>query len=140
MTDPFSVTCPHCGAKPGDKCTTPSGKTTPEPHMTRQTEADKPIVTKTGKVLTDADIEALADEAEAGYDVSHLRPKPLDIARLPLPHKLRHRVRAHGYVWCDHHCGIHDASIDSFGEGATECKPHNWRRVYVETDDKAETF
>ena len=28
--------------------------------------------TKTGKVLTDADIQALADEAEAGYDVSHL--------------------------------------------------------------------
>lgn len=26
-------------------------------------------VTKTGKVLTDEDIEALADEAEAGYDI-----------------------------------------------------------------------
>lgn len=31
-----------------------------------------PYVTKTGRVLTDADIEALADEAERGYDVSHL--------------------------------------------------------------------
>jgi nicotinamidase/pyrazinamidase len=30
------------------------------------------LVTKTGRVLTDADIEALADEAEAGYDVSHI--------------------------------------------------------------------
>ena len=29
---------------------------------------DDPIVTKTGKVLTDADIEALADEAEMGYE------------------------------------------------------------------------
>lgn len=28
--------------------------------------------TKTGCVLTDADIHALADEAERGYDVSHL--------------------------------------------------------------------
>ena len=28
--------------------------------------------TKTGKILTDDDIQALADEAEAGYDVSHL--------------------------------------------------------------------
>ena len=28
--------------------------------------------TKTGKVLTNEDIEALADEAERGYDVSHL--------------------------------------------------------------------
>lgn len=27
------------------------------------------FVTKTGKVLTDADIEKLADEAERGYDV-----------------------------------------------------------------------
>ena len=33
--------------------------------------------TKTGKILTDADIEALADEAEAGYDVEHLKGKPL---------------------------------------------------------------
>ena len=30
--------------------------------------------TKSGKTLTDADIEALADEAEQGYDVSHLQP------------------------------------------------------------------
>lgn len=34
-----------------------------------------PAVTKTGKVLTDADFEALADEAERGYDVSHLKPR-----------------------------------------------------------------
>lgn len=33
-------------------------------------------VTKTGKVLTDADIEALADEAERGYDVSKIKPRP----------------------------------------------------------------
>lgn len=33
-------------------------------------------VTKSGKVLTDADIEAFADEAERGYDVSHLVGKP----------------------------------------------------------------
>ena len=38
--------------------------------------AEGPWVTKTGKVLTDADIEALADEAEQGYDVSHLKGKP----------------------------------------------------------------
>src|SRR5215470_11620816 len=29
--------------------------------------------TKTGRVLTDADIQALADEAERGYDVEHLK-------------------------------------------------------------------
>ena len=31
--------------------------------------------TKTGLVLTDADIAALADEAERGYDLSRLRPR-----------------------------------------------------------------
>lgn len=31
--------------------------------------------TKTGKELTEADIEALADEAERGYDVSQLHPR-----------------------------------------------------------------
>ena len=32
--------------------------------------------TKTGKVLTDRDIENLADEAERGYDVEELRRRP----------------------------------------------------------------
>lgn len=32
-------------------------------------EDDSPIVTKTGRVLTDEDIEALAAEAERGFDV-----------------------------------------------------------------------
>lgn len=31
-------------------------------------------VTKTGKTLTNSDIERLADEAEQGYDVEHLQP------------------------------------------------------------------
>jgi hypothetical protein len=35
----------------------------------------KHLHTKTGKVLTDDDIQALADEAERGYDVSHLRER-----------------------------------------------------------------
>ena len=39
--------------------------------------------TKTGKVLTDADIEALADEAERGYDVSHLIGKPSRRSTMP---------------------------------------------------------
>jgi hypothetical protein len=30
--------------------------------------------TRTGKTLTDSDMERLADEAEQGYDVSHLQP------------------------------------------------------------------
>lgn len=52
-------------------------------------DTDEPLVTKTGKVLTDADIQALADEAEAGYDVSHLAPAVavalLDVASVDHP-------------------------------------------------------
>lgn len=39
----------------------------------RVTAQGEEYVTKTGKVLTQTDIEALADEAEAGYDVSKLK-------------------------------------------------------------------
>ena len=36
----------------------------------------KPVYrTKTGRILTDADIQALADEAERGYDVEQLLQK-----------------------------------------------------------------
>jgi hypothetical protein len=35
-------------------------------------QTDDPIVTKTGKVHTDVDVKASADEAERGYQVSHL--------------------------------------------------------------------
>lgn len=38
-------------------------------------EKTKPYRTKTGKVLTDADIEAMADEAERPYDVETLETR-----------------------------------------------------------------
>lgn len=34
-----------------------------------------PLVTATGKVLTDGDVEALADEAERGYDVRNVKER-----------------------------------------------------------------
>lgn len=34
------------------------------------------FVTKSGRVLTEADIDALADEAEHGYDLSKWTPRP----------------------------------------------------------------
>jgi hypothetical protein len=40
-----------------------------------RSESEFHIHTKTGKVLTNEDLQALADEAEAGYDVSHLRER-----------------------------------------------------------------
>jgi hypothetical protein len=39
---------------------------------TRIEDISEEYVTKSGRVLTDADIQELADEAERGYDVSHL--------------------------------------------------------------------
>jgi hypothetical protein len=48
--------------------------------------SDKPetkYVTPKGRELTDADIEALSDEAEQGYDVSNLPPSdPKELERL----------------------------------------------------------
>jgi hypothetical protein len=38
-------------------------------------EKTKRYRTKSGKVLTDADIEALADEAERGYDIEVLKSR-----------------------------------------------------------------
>ncbi len=36
-------------------------------------ESSQPFTTKTGRVLSEADIESLADEAERGYDVEDLK-------------------------------------------------------------------
>ncbi|MDA8076010.1 MAG: CopG family transcriptional regulator [Actinomycetota bacterium] len=36
----------------------------------------RPYRTKTGRLLTDADVEALADEAERGYDADQLAKRP----------------------------------------------------------------
>ena len=38
-------------------------------------ETSRTYTTKTGRVLTDADIEELADEAERGYDVDELKSR-----------------------------------------------------------------
>ena len=35
----------------------------------------KPVKTRTGRVLSDAEIEALADQAESGYDVEQLKTR-----------------------------------------------------------------
>jgi hypothetical protein len=43
-----------------------------DPSSIRGRAFDEPYVTKTGKVLSDADIEKLSEEAERGYDVERL--------------------------------------------------------------------
>lgn len=40
----------------------------------QQSQPDDVLRTATGKVLTDADVQALADEAERGYDLAAIRP------------------------------------------------------------------
>lgn len=43
----------------------------------REALADEPYVTKTGKVLSEEEIEGYVEEAEAGYDVDRIKPLPL---------------------------------------------------------------
>jgi hypothetical protein len=70
--------------------------------------AEKTHKTKTGKVLTDADIEKMADEAERGYDVEELlkrrrgRPMlgtgPAEVVPVRLDPDLKHAVEARAEV------------------------------------------
>ena len=63
----------------------------------------KPYITKTGRVLNDADIEALADEVASEIDVSTLKPRrgrpplvggPADVVPVRLDANLRAAVEA----------------------------------------------
>lgn len=54
--------------------------------------SDEQYVTQTGKVLTDSEIDALADEAERGYDVSALKP-PVEDAYAAHVERLRAQER-----------------------------------------------
>jgi uncharacterized protein (DUF4415 family) len=68
------------------------------------TEPAKTYRTKSGKVLTDAEIEALADEAEQGYDVAVLKTRrrgrpmlgaaPSEVVPVRLDPDLRQAVEA----------------------------------------------
>lgn len=68
------------------------------------TEEEKSYKTKTGKVLTDAEIEAMADEAERGYDPEVLKARrrgrpmlgtaPSEIVPVRLDPDLRQAVEA----------------------------------------------
>jgi Ribbon-helix-helix protein, copG family len=68
------------------------------------TKRAKTYQTKTGKVLTDADIEAMADEAERGYDLEMLKRRrrgrpmlgtaPSEVVPVRLDPDLRQAVEA----------------------------------------------
>ncbi|MDA8316442.1 MAG: ribbon-helix-helix protein, CopG family [Actinomycetota bacterium] len=67
-------------------------------------ESPKTYETKTGKILTDTDIEALADEAERGFDVEILKERrrgrpmlgnaPSEVVPVRLDPELRRAVEA----------------------------------------------
>jgi hypothetical protein len=67
-------------------------------------EKPKPYRTRTGKVLTDADIEAMADEAERGYDTETLKARrrgrpmlgaaPAEVVPVRLDPELKEAVEA----------------------------------------------
>ena len=68
------------------------------------TPPNKPYVTKTGRVLSNADIEALADEVAGDIDVAKLKPRrrgrpplaggPADVVPVRLDATLRAAVEA----------------------------------------------
>jgi hypothetical protein len=115
-TKPIDVVCPYCGARGGEVCRTPSGRDAYNFHSART----NPRLPK----------DSLVEDV----------PEPLQISRPRLPKKLKHRVRDRSHVWCDYHGEIHQARDDVYGDDQLYCRPDNWRRVYIETDDKTETF
>jgi hypothetical protein len=71
--------------------------------MNMTTKNSTVIGTSRGKPTTDADIERLADEAEAGYDITTLRPRggrpamgsgPAEVVPVRLDPELRAAVEA----------------------------------------------
>ncbi|MHB1712329.1 MAG: ribbon-helix-helix protein, CopG family [Acidimicrobiales bacterium] len=68
----------------------------------------KTYKTRTGKVLTDSDIETMADEAERGYDVEMLKSRrrgrpmlgtaPSEVVPVRLDPELKHAVEARAQV------------------------------------------
>lgn len=70
-----------------------------------------PLVTASGKELSEADVQALADEAEAGYDVEKIRK---------LPSRRLGPMRKHEFVMRDNPDGGHrDSKCEACGLGNT---------------------
>lgn len=60
------------GSAPAEPPKRPLSPGASSPQMVGKNEV---LRTKTGRELTNEDFEALADEAERGYDIEHLRPR-----------------------------------------------------------------
>lgn len=72
--------CPRCkgtGLEPHPKTQSRRGTgiwghDESEPCTECNGSGEEPVLTKSGRILTDADIQALVDEAEQGYDVDKI--------------------------------------------------------------------
>src|SRR3546814_8974802 len=85
----------HCGGRSTTCCRS---------RRIAMTETSRTYTTKTGRELTDSDIEKLADEAEQGYDVDDLRRRrrgrpmlgsaPAEVVPVRLDPELKQAVEA----------------------------------------------
>jgi hypothetical protein len=51
-----------------------------------------------------------------------------------------HAVLSKHNIWCDAHGEIHSSDGDPYGDHPDDCKPYNWRSVFVQSDDPDEEF
>lgn len=120
--NPLDVTCPYCGALHDRPCKTSKGRKARLHHVKRI---------------------AIARQADA---VPRKGPKRCSICgQFPdvcnrYGHRrsiVRYRVQAKSYVWCDLHSMIHASANYSRRD---PCSKDDWRKVYVESTDRNETF
>ena len=147
---PIDVKCPHCGAAPGKLCVTPKGSLLVIRHHRDDTnfhvrriqlalDTLNPKVVAAGKTLMELDVDVVTTEMTRPLpELAYVSFEKYTKQRLPK--KLRYKVRDRHHVWCDHHGAVHPATNDYFDEGSKDCYPLNWRRVYIESDDRTETF
>jgi hypothetical protein len=159
---PDDIRCPWCDAKPGQHCRTTYGDNigldTPTHTARKQASAEatklaaqlpkhhKPTVDPMESVVVDgADHPPFRLEGWTVEDVPRSKvkkAKKVDVGAevRQMSRKLPHHRRSHAYVWCDYHGAIHEARGDVFGDDQLYCHPDQWRRVYIESDDKHEMF
>ena len=118
--NPIDVECPHCGAASGVLCHTPSGSL---------------LQVRGGRDETNFHMRRI----NAAHDASDYKDETITLV-YKLPKKLAHKVRCHTHIWCDTHGDIHETTNDPYGYGTADCDSDDWRRVYIETDNKQEKF
>jgi hypothetical protein len=83
------------------------------------------------------DLPRPSGEPPMRWDVEDV-PRPKTKGPFAGRSKLPHIVRVKTWVWCDKHNGFHEPAYQTLA--GINCGRLFWRRAYVETDDKKETF